>query len=171
MSLGVGLLALGTGLQAYGQYRNLIAESHMKKYQSQVAENNAILANMEADLTQTKGQTDVLRHRLAVSRLLSKQTVGFAASGIDVSQGTPVEVIAGTAQIGESDAQTIKFNSMLDVWRLRNQAKGFQAEAGLLRDQSSQIRRNIWSTIAGTVLTGAGQGLLASNQTPNRSNR
>lgn len=158
----LGVLAAGTGLQAYGQYRNMIAEAHMKKYQAQIAENNALLANMEGDLKQEQGQVDVYRYRLAVNRLLSKQKVAYAASGLDISQGTPVEVMVGTAQIGETEAQTIKFNSLLDVWRLRNQAKGFQAEEGLLRQQAKDIRRNIWPTIAGTLLSGLGQGLLAS---------
>lgn len=164
--VALGILAAGVGLQAYGQYRNMTAEAHMRKYQAQIQENNAQLANMEGDLRQEQGQVDVYRYRLAVNRLLSKQKVGFAASGLDISQGTPVEVMAGTAQIGETEAQTIKFNSLLDVWRLRNQAEGFTTEAGLLRQQAKDIRRNIWPTIAGTILGGAGQGLLAAKQTP-----
>ncbi len=162
----LGVLGAGTALQAYGQYRNMTAEAHMKKYQAQIQENNALLANMEGDLRREQGQVDVYRYRLAVNRLLSKQKVAYAASGLDVSQGTPVEVMAGTAQVGETEAQTIKFNSLLDVWRLRNQAKGFQEEAGLLRDQAKDIRRQIWPTIAGTILGGVSQGLLASRQTP-----
>ena len=152
-------MVAGGALKTYGQYRNLLAEIHLKKYQGQIAGNNALLANMEGDLKETQGQTDLLRYRLGVSRLLSSQKVGFAASGLDISQGTPAEVMAATAQVGESEAQTIKFNTLLDVWRLRTQAQSFEAEKELLDSQAKDAKRNIWPTILGGALGAAGQGM------------
>lgn len=160
-ALAIGSIVAGTALTAFGQYRNILAESKAQKYQSEIAANNATLTNIEADMVRAEGLKASNRYRLAVARMLSSQRTAFAASGVDVSGGTPVEVLQSTAQIGEAEAINIRRNSLLDVWKLRNQAQGYQAESGLLADAAKERRRNIWPTIGGTLLGGLGQGLAA----------
>lgn len=166
MAIGMTLagiaMASGTGLQAYGQYRNLLAESKSLKYRSEIAANNARLVGMEATERRTQGNIDYSRYRLIVARQLSRQSTAFAASGVDISGGTPAEVLTGTAAIGETEALTIRHNSLMDVWRLKTQAAGFQAESSLLAEAGKERRRQIPFVVGGTLLGGAGQGLAAS---------
>ncbi len=156
------LMGVGTIIQAYGQYRNLLAESKALKYRSEIAANNATLANMEAVERRSQGNIDYTRYRLFVARQLSRQKTAFAASGVDISGGTPAEVLTGTAAIGETEALTIRHASLMDVWRLRSQAAGFEAESDLLARAGKQKRRQMFPAIAGTLLGGAGSGLAAS---------
>lgn len=164
MAAGFATAAMvaGSGLQAYGQYRNLLAESKALKYRSEIAANNAKLAGMEATERRTQGNIDYSRYRLIVARHLSRQKTAFAASGVDISGGTPSEVLTSTAAIGETEAITIRHNTLMDVWRLKTQAAGFQAESSLLAEAAKEKRRQIPFAVAGTLLGGAGSGMAAS---------
>lgn len=159
MIAAASLMAVGTGLQAYGQYTNLLAESKSLKYRSEIAANNATLANMEAAQRRSQGNIDYTRYRLFVARQLSRQKTAFTASGVDISGGTPAEVISDTAAIGETEALTIRHNSLMDVWQLRNQATGFEAESSLLAERAKQARRQAPLAAFGTLLGGAGSAL------------
>lgn len=163
MAAGLGiagaLMGAGTIIQAYGQYTNLLAESKSLKYRSEIAANNATLANMEAVERRSQGNIGYTRYRLFVARQLSRQKTAFAASGVDISGGTPVEVMAGTAATGETEALTSRHNSLMDAWRLRNQASGFEAESSLLAERAKQARRQAPLAAFGTLLGGAGSAL------------
>lgn len=155
----VSLMLAGSAFQAYGQYTNLLAESKSLKYRSEIAANNATLANMEAVQRRSQGNIDYTRYRLFVARQLSRQRTAFAATGVDISGGTPAEVISDTAAIGETEALTVRHNSLMDVWRLRSQATGFEAESSLLAERAKQARRQAPLAGIGTLLGGFGGAL------------
>lgn len=93
---GLALSAIGTGLSIYGQYQQGQAAAS-------AAEANAKMAEQQAANLDLENRENIRRQRVENQRLLSRQRAGFAASGVQIGTGTPLEVQADTAAILELD--------------------------------------------------------------------
>jgi TolA-binding protein len=149
-SLALG--ALGTGASAIGQGQQAAAQAGQANYMAQVARNNQIIAQRNATLDQQQGQVQEDRQRLKTAQLLGSQRAALAAQGGDVNAGSDLDILGDTARAGESDAQTIHYNAML-------QAYGHQLEAGAAGGQANLYSTNAANTMANLPF-GIGSSLL-----------
>lgn len=129
-------LAAATGLMVAGAFVSAKASIDAGDYQAQVANN-------QAQLTEWKARVDEQAKREETAQVIAKQRSEFAARGINPNFGTPVNVQAATAEIGELDALTIRINA-------KNEAAGLRSQGAFAKVQAK-------NEAIGTALTTAGQ--------------
>lgn len=89
-------------LDAVGAIGSGIAQQNAAEYNAAVDRNNAIQANQAA-------QQQAAAKEQEVQSRLGTEKAAYGASGVDVSQGTPVAVMSNTAAQGKLDAMTLLY--------------------------------------------------------------
>ena len=134
--------------QGEAQEAALKQQSQVAEFNARVAENNAILARQAAE-----ADADTIDRQRRIA--LSKQSTGFAASGVVINQDSTLEVLGDTAaefelarlnrlHQGQVQTNAQRIQSTLD----RNNAQG-------LLSQASSAASAGRTAAVGTVLTGA----------------
>lgn len=120
---------------------------------------NSRQANAEAKAIGKQTEMDVAAERRQNEELLSKQRALGAASGVDITSGSPLETALKAAYEGEMNAQKIQYQG-----DLRKQSKKFEAR---------QYQNSIYGTAVGGLLNSASllgrfanKSPLAPNQGP-----
>lgn len=125
--------------------------------QLQAGQQNAAIANRNADRLDTAATDAVLRGR-AEADLLRQQVVsrigtqraGLSASNVDISRGSAARLSADTAAAGELEVMTILNNAAREAYGMRQQAS-------IVRDDGRAARRAGTMNAAGTLITGTSQ--------------
>ncbi|WCE04423.1 hypothetical protein [Pseudoxanthomonas sp. JBR18] len=113
--------------------------------QAEIEENNARLAQAEADNANAMGTRESQEQAWRTRALIGQQRAAIAANNIDPTLGTPSEILGETAMFGEVDQQTIRLNAARQAW-------GYNAQATNYRNQGSLSRWSGKSQATGTVL-------------------
>lgn len=142
--------ALGLGIKTVGAIQQARAENKAAEYNAKLAEQNAAMQEAQAQDAVVRGQEEERRHRNNVANMVSDQRAAFAASGVAVDSGAPLDVIAQTAYMGEEDALTIRANAAREAWGNKVQASNYLSQAKLLR----KSKTNPYLGAAGGLLTG-----------------
>lgn len=115
----LGLTATSLATSAYSAY----SQSATAK---KVAGNNAAAADLAAQSALAKGQTDATAVRARGNVLMGQQRAALATRGLDLSGGTPADILGSTDYFSQVDqAQTIT-NSRQDAYAKEAQMAGFQ---------------------------------------------
>jgi hypothetical protein len=138
----VGVQALGGGIQAIGQLQQGRATED-------VARRQARYADLQAGDALNRGRLEELRFRRGLAQLQGRQRVAAGASGTTL-EGSPADIFASTAELGELDALTIRANA-------EREAYGFTEQARLLRYSGRVARRQSQLGALGTLLGTASQ--------------
>lgn len=120
-----GVMAAGGAIKQ-GQ-----AAKKQAAYQSQVERNNAQIAGWQAEDATKRGAIAEQRQRLATSRLAGAQRAGMASSGVELTSGSPLDVLGDTSMLGELDALTIRSNAEREAYGFRAQGQNLQAQSAL----------------------------------------
>lgn len=91
-------------------------------YQATISKINAQLAEMNADDAVKRGDAAALDYQQQVDDMLSNQKVAYAGQGVDLTFGTPQEVMRETKMRGALDIVTIKNNAWREAWGYKNEA-------------------------------------------------
>lgn len=134
--INIGLAAAG-GLSAYQQSANAKSQ----------AQANAATAEQNAQDATARGDKDAAAVRRQSQQAVGSQRAIYSARGLDISEGTPGDVIDQTDFFGQSDAATTRTNARKEAFAYRSQQAGFQAEA---------TSQNPWLSGGGALLAGAG---------------
>lgn len=153
-ALGVANL-VGTGIRTFGAIRASSAASNESRFKSQVASNNTIIANQNADIALEKGRADVKDQRRLTKQRIGLQRAQLAGQGFDVSQGSSIDILSDTASLGELDVLRIEADAQNKARNLRNTALGFESESTLGRLASKNERKAGKISAASSLLTGA----------------
>lgn len=157
--VALGASAAGALTSTYAAYQSSRAQKAGLNYQSQVAANNAQLAEYEAQDAENRGVRDAAEHLRKTGALRDRQMNALAANNVDLSEGSALALLTDTQYLGERDAATIRTRGSRDAWARREQAKGYSADSVALRSQSDQISP-MFNGMS-SLLSGAGQ--VASN--------
>ena len=153
--IGVGLSALSFGVQAFSAMRQGEAQEAALKQQSQVAEFNARVAENNAIWARQAAEADAdtidRQRRIA----LSKQSTGFAASGVVINQDSTLEVLGDTAAEFELDRLNRLHQGQVQTNAQRIQSTLDRNNAQGLLSQASSAASAGRTAAVGTVLTGA----------------
>ena len=109
-------LAAGTGLQAYGQYRQGREQESALNYQAGMS-----LADAAAAEGMSQVQAKVIRKAATMTR--KEATAAYGASGVDVNSGSALDVQGDILRRGEVDALTALITGKNTATRLREQAQ------------------------------------------------
>jgi hypothetical protein len=151
------ILAIGsTVLGAAGAIQQGNAAAAAGKYNAQVADMNATLSERRARDALERGEREEQRKRSEVAALKGRQIAASASNGVDLSFGSPLDMIVDTAVLGELDALTIRKNTANEAYDHRVQAVNGRAEARLSKMNASAAQTGGYLNAAGTLLGGAG---------------
>ena len=151
-SLATGLVSAGVG--AAGAISSAQANSANANYQAQVAKNNAITANQNAEYATQAGQEKAQEQSLKAREQQGAVTTALAANGLDVNSGTPADVEKTERETGELGTEQTVDLAALQAYGYRTQSTNFAAESGLQTAEAGQA-----STAGAVSATG---GLLGS---------
>lgn len=142
ISLGAIASALGTGIGVVGQVQASNAEADAAIYQQK---QSAIMA--EDALKRGVQEEEAQRRKTAA--LAGRQQAVLAASNVDIGSGSPLDILADTAVLGELDAQTIKGNAA-------REAAGYQQQGDLAGMRAKSAKSAGMVGAFGTALSGVG---------------
>ena len=136
----VAMLA-GTAVSAYSQYSS-------GPSQRALAEKQANYGEQQAQDALARGVEAERRQRLQTRGVIGAQRASLAAQGVDVNEGSALDVQTSAATIGELDVQTIRRHSQLAARRFRVGAADTRAR-GQIAAQAGAM--NATGTILGGI--------------------
>lgn len=146
------LLGLGTGISVGG---NIAAGLEG----SRVARENALLATESAAAhrelipgVKAASDIEVRRIREHGASIIGSQTAAAAASGVDVTKGSPLLVMLDTVRKSSEDAMLARYRGDVQAWQLLTQA-------GALDYQAQILKRRGRGTLIGQLLEAGEAGV------------
>lgn len=100
-------------------------------YQAQVDRRNARIAQQNAEDKRQEGIEEARMRRLKTAQRVGLQQASLAANGVDVSEGTALDMIEDTSAMGELDALTTRYNYEKQALAYEQQANNFNNQANL----------------------------------------
>lgn len=135
--LGMMLQLTGSVMGAFGAAKNSSAAKVSYEAQAAVDRNNAQISEWQADDAIRRGRVDAMAARRRARQVGGRQRAAIAASGVDMTTGSALEMLTDTQFFGEVDVNTLQDNAAREAWALRNQAAGYKSEADLMRARAS----------------------------------
>lgn len=155
----LSLQGAGAGLEAAGAYGQASSQRSALKYDARIADMNALLAEQRAQVALEQGRFQVNQVRREGAQIKGSQRAQMAASGVDLTYGTPAAVISSTEMLTELDVQQAEINAVREAWGYRTQATGYQNEARSARATAKGINPLL---AAGTSLLGSATSVASS---------
>ncbi len=147
------------GLSALGNLTGAASARQAARFNAQVAENNAELARRQAEDTRQRGRIEEQRLRVQNARFRGRQAAALAAGGVDLSSGSPLQVLGDSAALGELDALQLRAEVERDAFRQRLRRSDFLNEAELSRARGrSALSQGVFRA-GGSLLTAGGRVL------------
>lgn len=122
-------LAAGA-LSAYNQYQT-------GKYSAAVAEQNADVAEAQAQDSINRGNAQAEQVRRQNRQAAGTQAAIMGATGADLSTGGALDVFGDTAQFGTLDALTTVNNAQREAYGYQVQSANYNAQAASARKQGN----------------------------------
>lgn len=147
---------IGGGMQYMAQKQAGAAQSNALRYQADVDRNNAIVQDRLASDAIDRGKEEERMHRIKIGQLKGQQVNAFAKNGVAIDSGTPLDVLADTAMIGELEALTIRNNAEREAYGYRVQGMNYRASAGNNDLAASTAKKSANTAAMTSVLSTAG---------------
>ena len=148
------LTAVAAGASAYGMYQQ-------GQTQKKVGEYNEKMNEYAAQDAIARGEKQAMEARRRGDMMRASQRVGMAAKGLDLGEGTALQIQDTTDFFSETDQNTARYNAAKDAWSAR-QSGQLARWQGQAQAQSSNLQA------FSTVLGGASQ-VASKWYTPNSS--
>lgn len=107
------------------------AQQAMYNYQAQVAQENAKIAKNNAAMERQQGIEESRLQRIKVAQAIGSQQTAMAANGVDITQGTALDVIEDTAAMGELDSLQTRYNYERKALAYEATANNYSNQANL----------------------------------------
>ncbi len=130
-----GAVNLAEGFSQYSAY------SAVGKAAQNQAEANARLIDKQAAEEIRLGNKQAAEYKKKGKLTQASQKTAMAAQGIEVSSGSALDILLETAEITETDVQTIKNNAWRSAYGMKSQAIETRAQ-GLFDRASAQAQAN-----------------------------
>lgn len=139
------------GVSALSSIGTAFAQSSAQKsagiYQQSVYESNQRLAEIQAKDAITRGDTEARKSLQNTRVLIGAQRAAMAAQGLNLEDGSALDIQQETAGIGAMDALDIKNNAWREAWGYKVQANQSSQQAKFASITARSQSRN-------TLLTG-----------------
>lgn len=159
-ALTIGSTLIG----AAGQMQQASAAASAAEYNAAVQRENANRAERQSRQVLEAGMREEQKQRAQASALLGKQTAAMAANGVDVTFGSPLDLLVDTSKQGEADALTIRTNAYRNYDDVRAQATAYRNQASLYDMEASNSRTAGMLNAFGTVIGGVGSAYKSYKQ-------
>jgi len=145
--------AASSAFNVYNAVNQANAQADMANYNAAVARNNATMAEYQAQDAISRGNAAAEEHSRKVAALVGTQRNSMAARGLDISEGTPLDIVSDTETLGSIDQRTIKTNAEKEAWSARVQSGNYANQAGMYKLQAENTSPLMVG--AGSLLSGA----------------
>ena len=155
------MMGSSTLMQVQGQQQAAQSAAAMANYQSQVAGYNMQVARQQADFTQQDADRELLERKRSLTRFSGQQRSLLAGSGVELSGGTPLNLLAETEAMGQRDITQATLRGQRAVWgaQVGVQQQQFSANKGFMSARAGASQRSFQM---GTTLLSSGGSLLKS---------
>lgn len=133
----------------YGALQQANAQKLEANYQAQIAANNALIARQQRADALNRGEIDAQNAMRQQAQLIGQQRASLAANGVDVTQGSAVDILASTKFLGAQDVATIQSNAAREAWGYTVQENNYMSESQLNKWRSELINPSVQGSIAG----------------------
>ena len=123
--------AASTALGVVSSVQQGKAAQAQANYQAEINRRNAAKAQANADDKRQEGIEEARMTRLKTAQKIGLQQASLAANGVDVSEGTALDMIEDTSAMGELDALTTRYNYEKQAVAYEEQAGNFNNQANL----------------------------------------
>lgn len=141
---------IGAGLSAYGASEQAAAQKNAANYQAQVDAENAKIALAQRSDALQRGELEAQRKMREQAQLIGTQRAALAASGVDVTQGSALDLLASTEFLGQEDVAIIQSNAAREAWGYEIQAGNSGSASNFERWKANQANPTKAGVIAGT---------------------
>lgn len=131
--LGMGLTAASTMAQANAAKQQAQAQAQAAEWNAGIMEENAGLQDIMAQQTQEMGKHKIALAREEGRQKIETQRAGYAASGVKVDTGSPLDVIAEQAGKNKYQQDMIQYDADLSAWGYKTQAYNLRQQATMTR--------------------------------------
>ena len=150
--------SVGQAVTGYvGGQRQANAAQQQGQYEQKIAEQNATLADQQAQDALTRGSIAESRQRLETRQTIGATRATLAAQGVDISSGSAADVQGSEAGLGELDALTIKNNAAREAWGYNVQAAQERQSGKMAAFAGSQAAAGYRAGSYSSLLSGAAQ--------------
>lgn len=136
-----------TGAMAFSQSE---AMKQQGAYQKEMYDTNARLAGYQAEDAIRRGNQEAINYKTQAKKTIGAQRAALAASGVDISDGSALDIQQETAAQGAEGALQIKNNAWREAWGYRVQANQYSAQGYMAKSAADFQAKN-------TLLTGYAQ--------------
>jgi len=154
-AIGAGAAVAGTGISAIGAIGQGNAQAAEARYSSQVAKNNAIINNQNANYAIAAGEAKAGDQGMKNRAGLAALTTALAAGGTDINSGSAVDLRASKRAVGELDTERVLADTQLAAYGYRTQASNATAEAQLKTAEAGYDTTAGYLKGGGDLLSGA----------------
>jgi len=154
MAVSTASTVLGTGMEAYGAYKQADAAKQAATVNAQGYEQNRRYAEEAANDAIARGREDERRAKLATRMMIGAQRARMAGNNVRLDDGSPLAIQMDTRMLGELDVLNIRENAKREAAGYRNQGENYGIQAALTRAQGNDI--SPFLAVAPTVLSGGG---------------
>lgn len=151
----VTLTAASAVISAKSAYDQGQAQAAAYNAQAKANEQNANIAAKKAELAAVSGAKEEQKMRQQGQQVMGQQRAAFGANGLDISSGSPLDVLNDTNYQNEIDALTIRRNTANQVWGYQAEQTNFLNEASANKSAASNAKKAATMNAIGALLTGA----------------
>jgi hypothetical protein len=150
-------VAVGTGLQIYGQYESGRAAKKAARFNARIARKNLKIAKEQAQDIVEGGAISAERLKRDALKFADDQLLAFAGQNIDVSSQVATQAVEDTARIAAADIITLQHEVAQQVWATKVGAQDIAAQAALDRMIARRAERSANIKIASTLILAGGK--------------
>lgn len=147
----MGATAGSAGLGLAGAYVSGENAKNMATYNRKIADANASMLEQQAERQYKIGEEQSNNQRRQTKKLVGSQRAALAAQGVDVNDGSALEIQTETEILGAEDADRIQTNAYLEALGMKSQATQMRQQAEFGEQSAKQQATNslITAGIAG----------------------
>ncbi|TPQ24939.1 hypothetical protein C2U68_17330 [Methylomonas koyamae] len=123
----LGSSLLSAGMSAYQASEQASAAKKQAQYQAQVDANNAKMAEWARSDALQRGEIEAQRSMQSRAQLIGRQRAALAANGVELNQGSALDLLTSTEYLGQQEVDTIQNNALREAWGYSNQAAEFRS--------------------------------------------
>lgn len=147
--------ALGTGLSVLGSIKQGQAAKSSAKYNSQIQQQNAKIAQQKAQMAGEEGAAKAAAEGLKTRAQVGAIKAAQAANGVDINSKSAVDVRSSAAELGQLNAITIRSNAAKEAYGYQTDSASYKGQAELDKQQGKYAAQAGYID-AGTTLLGQG---------------
>lgn len=152
-----GAAVASSAMQAAGSAAQGNAAYSAAAQNARIMGENAARLEDAAKLEEAQGVTALARGRRQGRKLRGDSLAALASAGVDVYDGSPLEVLVEQGRESEFQAQQAKWERDYRAWQMRTQAYDTSQRAMLTLQGGEQARSAGYSAAAGAIVGGIGK--------------